>query len=111
MYCAGVLTVDGGFMDSSSSRTKCITERLKTNQRQGLDHDPSRQSALAQAVDAGGKAIAMIGYDRHNGLTVHARTLKEHADEDWAADYLGMLADNFRPSILKTGSGLEIEED
>src|SRR5690349_17748551 len=36
MYCAGVLTFDGGFMDSSSSRTKCITERLKTSQRQGL---------------------------------------------------------------------------
>jgi len=29
MYCAGVLTFDGGFMDSSSSRTKCITERLR----------------------------------------------------------------------------------
>src|ERR1700682_807154 len=28
MYCADVLTFDGGFMDSSSSRTKCITERL-----------------------------------------------------------------------------------
>jgi hypothetical protein len=26
------LTFDGGFMDSSSSRTKCITERLKTSQ-------------------------------------------------------------------------------
>src|SRR3954447_4104499 len=25
MYCAGVLTFGGGFMDSSSSRTKCIT--------------------------------------------------------------------------------------
>src|SRR6516164_10167492 len=25
MYCAGVLTFDGGFMDSSSSRTKCIS--------------------------------------------------------------------------------------
>jgi hypothetical protein len=36
MYCAGVLTFDGGFMDSSSFRTKCITERLKTSQRQGL---------------------------------------------------------------------------
>jgi hypothetical protein len=41
MYCAGVLTfdggfMDGGFMDSSSSRTKCITERVKTSQRQGL---------------------------------------------------------------------------
>jgi len=36
MYCAGVLTFDGGFMDSSCSRTKCITERLKTSQRQGL---------------------------------------------------------------------------
>src|SRR5262245_24438915 len=35
MYCAGVLTFDGGFMDSSSSRTKCITERLKTSQRDG----------------------------------------------------------------------------
>jgi uncharacterized protein len=29
MYCAGVLTFDGGFMDSSSSRTKCIIERLR----------------------------------------------------------------------------------
>src|SRR5882672_4863417 len=29
MYCAGVLTFDGGFMDSSSSRTKCITERFE----------------------------------------------------------------------------------
>src|SRR6266850_2727025 len=36
MYCAGVLTFDGGFMDSSSSRAKCITEGLKTSQRQGL---------------------------------------------------------------------------
>jgi hypothetical protein len=36
MYCAGVLTFDGGFMDSSSSRTKCVTERLKTSQWQGL---------------------------------------------------------------------------
>jgi hypothetical protein len=36
MYCAGVLTFDGGFMDSSSSQTKCISERLKTSQRQGL---------------------------------------------------------------------------
>src|SRR5262249_50446770 len=36
VYCAGVLTFDGGFMDSSSSRTKCITERLKTSRRQGL---------------------------------------------------------------------------
>ena len=35
MYCVGVLTFDGGFMDSSSSRTKCTTERLKTSQRQG----------------------------------------------------------------------------
>src|SRR5215467_11487759 len=34
MYCAGVLTFDAGFMDSSSSRTKCITERLQTSQRQ-----------------------------------------------------------------------------
>src|SRR5260370_25531586 len=32
MYCAGVLTFDGGFMDSSSSRTKCITERFGANQ-------------------------------------------------------------------------------
>jgi hypothetical protein len=30
------LTFDGGFMDSSSSRTKCVTECLKTSQRQGL---------------------------------------------------------------------------
>jgi hypothetical protein len=29
MYCAGVLTFDGGFMDSSSSRTKCVTERCE----------------------------------------------------------------------------------
>jgi hypothetical protein len=38
MYCPGVLTFDGGFMDSSFSRTKCITERLKTNQRQGCEY-------------------------------------------------------------------------
>jgi hypothetical protein len=31
IYCAGVLTFDGGFMDSSSSRTKSITERLQTS--------------------------------------------------------------------------------
>src|SRR5215469_18093088 len=35
MYCAGVLTFDGGFTDWSSSRTKCITERLKTSQSSG----------------------------------------------------------------------------
>src|ERR1700694_2354834 len=29
MYCAGVLTFDGGFMDSSSYRTKFIIERAK----------------------------------------------------------------------------------
>ena len=29
MYCAGVLTFDGGFMDSSSSQTKCVTERCE----------------------------------------------------------------------------------
>jgi hypothetical protein len=28
MYCAGVLTFDGGFMDSSSSRTKSIRQRV-----------------------------------------------------------------------------------
>src|SRR5579859_5479830 len=33
MYCAGVLTFAAGFMDSSFSRTKCISELLKTNQR------------------------------------------------------------------------------
>src|SRR5262244_670303 len=32
MYCAGVLTFDGGFLDSSSSRAKCITEHFKTSQ-------------------------------------------------------------------------------
>jgi hypothetical protein len=37
MYCAGVLTLDGGFMGSSFSRTKCITELLKTSQRQGQE--------------------------------------------------------------------------
>jgi hypothetical protein len=36
MYCAGVVTFDGGFMDSSSSRTKRLTERAKTRQRPGL---------------------------------------------------------------------------
>src|SRR6478609_2372870 len=30
MYCAGVLTFDGGFMDSSSSQTKCITRCGRT---------------------------------------------------------------------------------
>src|SRR5689334_17930486 len=47
MYCAGVLTFDGGFMDSSSSRTKCATERLKTSQRQGGEYrvSPSRAQA------------------------------------------------------------------
>src|SRR5215472_15619380 len=34
MYCAGVLTFDGGFMDWSSSRTKCNTEGVKSSQRQ-----------------------------------------------------------------------------
>src|SRR6266851_4601664 len=43
MYCAGVLTFDGGFMDSSSSRTKCVTHRLKTSQRQGLWTDGDRR--------------------------------------------------------------------
>src|SRR5712664_4640827 len=43
MYCAGVLTFDGGFMDSSSSRTKCVTDRLETSQRQGLWTDGDRR--------------------------------------------------------------------
>src|SRR6266852_3835395 len=47
MYCAGVLTFDGGFMDSSSSRTKCVTDPLKTSQRQGCEYrvSPSRAQA------------------------------------------------------------------
>src|SRR6266403_5359190 len=43
MYCAGVLTFDAGFMDSSSSQTKCVTGRLKTSQRQGLWTDGDRR--------------------------------------------------------------------
>src|SRR6266481_9112919 len=43
MYCAGVLTFDGGFMDSSSSPTKCVTDRLKTSQRQGPRTDGDRR--------------------------------------------------------------------
>ena len=43
MYCAGVLTFDGGFMDSSSSRTECITERLKTSHRQIHETTSSRR--------------------------------------------------------------------
>src|SRR3974377_95181 len=36
MYWGWGLTFDGGFMDSASSRTECITEHLKASQRQGL---------------------------------------------------------------------------
>ena len=50
MYCAGVLTFDGGFMDSSSSRTKCITARLKTSQRQGLRPSPFQQGSLTRIM-------------------------------------------------------------
>ena len=35
MYCAGVLTFDGGFMDFVVFSMKCVTERLNTSQ-QGL---------------------------------------------------------------------------
>src|ERR1017187_1695315 len=45
MYCAGGLTVDGGFMDSSSSRTKCISERLKSSRR-GQGSSPVTLCAL-----------------------------------------------------------------
>src|SRR5260221_12738177 len=38
MYCAGVLTFDAGFMNSSSSRPKCITEHLKSSQCQCREH-------------------------------------------------------------------------
>ncbi len=31
MYCAGVLTLDGGFMDSSSSRTKVYHRAVGRN--------------------------------------------------------------------------------
>jgi hypothetical protein len=50
MYCAGVLTFDGGFMDSSCSRTKCITERLKTSQRQGCEYRVSPRRAQARRL-------------------------------------------------------------
>src|SRR6266853_986875 len=52
MYCAGVLTFDGGFMDSWSSRTKCVTDRLKTSQRQGCEYrvSPSRAQGACQAL-------------------------------------------------------------
>src|SRR5215469_6163433 len=48
MYCAGVFTFDGGFMDWSSSRTKCVTERSKTSRRQGCKYRvcPSRAQAI-----------------------------------------------------------------
>src|ERR1700757_1656214 len=53
MYCAGVLTFDGGFMDLSSSRTKCISERLKISQPAASIQTKSkiRVSALAVSLD------------------------------------------------------------
>ena len=50
MYCAGVLTFDGGFMDASSSRTKCVTECLKTSQRQGCEYRVSPSHAQARRL-------------------------------------------------------------
>src|SRR6516225_6508870 len=52
MYCSGVLTFDGGFMDSSSSRTECITKCLKTGQKQGLSVSRTFQPAQASQVTA-----------------------------------------------------------
>src|SRR5215471_10867323 len=67
MYCEGVLTFDGGFMDSSSSRTKCITERLKTSQRQGCDLAQQRTADLVRLAP------------RTSGLQNHERLGSRHA--------------------------------
>ena len=70
MYCAGVLTFDGGFMDSSSSRTKCITERKPANGR-GSEYRLSTSRAQARRLlsvlkvisrrEGGGRVLVVHG--------------------------------------------------
>ena len=60
-------------MDSSSSRTKCITERLKTSQRQGREYrvSPSRTQArrllvMTLRTDKRRRACARQGLTRYS---------------------------------------------
>src|SRR5262249_23686779 len=61
MYCAVGLTFDDGFMDLSSSRTMCITERLKTSQRQGCKYRVSPSRAQARRLLSVLKVITRRG--------------------------------------------------
>jgi hypothetical protein len=75
-------------------------------------HDPNRQRALDEAVDAGGEPIGVLGCDMRDGLlSVQVRALEEHAHEDSVAEYLHKLADDFHQSLLKTRPARDIEED
>src|SRR6516162_1628838 len=72
MYCAGVLTFDGGFMDLSSSRTKCVAETFeKPASGRGCEYrvSPSRAQArrllsVLKVITRGeGAAAFSAGFD------------------------------------------------
>src|SRR3974390_2797257 len=72
--CAGVLTFDGGFMDSSSSRTKCITQRLsKGGGGDGSGAGGGKSNANSELLGAIDRALRHTKHT-HAGLTQFAGT-------------------------------------
>jgi hypothetical protein len=68
MYCAGVLTFDGGFMGSSSSRTKCVTDRCRPASGSGCEYrvSPGRaQAGHAQAMRIRMRGLTLAIMTKH----------------------------------------------
>src|SRR5258708_1043054 len=114
MYCAGALTFDGGFMDSPSPRTKCITERLKTSQGQRhfrrLALRYERRADVHEAFLTLGCALITSPYLNRQFSTAllkflpsphdcHARTFLQHVDRI-DGQVIEMLHQSTRPAHL-----------
>jgi hypothetical protein len=92
MYCVGVLTFDGGFMDSSSSRTKfgiggrnaALSTSLRARfleQREKWE-TPSQVSAQKTGANMGHLLPLLQLYRRCHGLPV-----AQHLDFDYVSDF------------------------
>src|SRR4249919_3141410 len=79
MYCAGVVTFDGGFMDSSSSRTKCTTERFENAPWLLMSSGPIPKRA--QGARLGGGCSGRV--TRHSKALLASRsgTIVRNADD------------------------------
>src|SRR5258706_310289 len=64
MYCAGVLTFADGFIDSSSFRTKCVTERLKQPRSASSPTEQSRSAGFQRVTK---HRLQVACHERHSG--------------------------------------------